>query len=86
MVQYLIQMNKLYSGSTRSGVRTMARGNNIPNSFLVLHEKAGKDWLKGFLKRHKNAVSVRKLIETSVAPANGFDEESVSAFMTFWNK
>nr|CAH7729982.1 unnamed protein product [Callosobruchus chinensis] len=75
LVEYLI-MDKNYFGLTRRDVRSvayqLAKQNNIPNSFSLNHQTAGKDWLKRFLKRHERILSVRKPTGTSLARAVGF--------------
>nr|CAH7741866.1 unnamed protein product [Callosobruchus chinensis] len=47
LVEYLIMMDKKYVGLTRRDVRSvayqLAKQNNIPNSFSLIHQTAGKD-------------------------------------------
>lgn len=41
---------------------------------------AGKDWLYGFLKRHKNNISLRFPENISIARAMGFNKQAVYKF------
>lgn len=84
LVKYLLEMEARYWGLTREDVRSLAfqlaKQNNIPNPFSVLNNCAGKDWLYGFCKRHKDKLSIRTPTGTSFDRAKGFNRESVKLF------
>lgn len=80
LVRYaLILEEKLY-GLTQMDMRRMAYQlavrNNVPNSFK--DDRAGRYWLKGFLSRHKQILSMRKSSRTSFARANGFTKQRMN--------
>ena len=54
--------------------------NNISSKFSVLQECASKDWFYGFMRRHKDQLSLRKPIGTSFDRAKGFTRENVGLF------
>ncbi|CAH0731024.1 unnamed protein product, partial [Brenthis ino] len=59
---------KIFYGCTAREIKRMAYGyavkNNVPNNFNNATQIAGKDWLKGFMKR--NNLSIRKAEETRI--------------------
>ncbi|KAF2886293.1 hypothetical protein ILUMI_19880 [Ignelater luminosus] len=57
----------------------LAERNNLPNNFNKTTQTAEKDWLYGFLNRHRN-ISLRDPEKTSVARAKGFNRTAVSKF------
>nr|CAI5854020.1 unnamed protein product [Callosobruchus analis] len=75
-------MEGLFYGLTRMDLRRpayqVAVQNNIENPFR--EGVAGRYWLKGFLKRHQNILSVRQPTGTSYARANGFTRERMNEF------
>ncbi|KAL0858570.1 hypothetical protein ABMA27_012420 [Loxostege sticticalis] len=76
-------MESKFHGLTRSDLRRMAymlaKRNNLPNPFQE-SGLAGKTWLRLFLKRHKDKLSVRKPTGTSFARAFGFNKDNVNNF------
>ncbi|OXU16358.1 hypothetical protein TSAR_013303 [Trichomalopsis sarcophagae] len=52
----------------------------IPHHFSKETGFAGKDWLRGFMRRHE--LSLRKAEHTSAARANGFNKEAVQEFFS----
>ncbi|XP_044726877.1 uncharacterized protein LOC123290680 [Chrysoperla carnea] len=56
----------------------LALKNNIKNPFKGGF--AGRYWLKGFLKRHQEILSIRQSTGTSQARANGFTKERMDEF------
>jgi hypothetical protein len=56
LVQYCLLIREGFFGITKADLRRLAYRltvtNNLPNSFNVKNESAGKKWLKGILKRH----------------------------------
>lgn len=83
LVDYLLMMESKFHGLTRNDVRRMAymlaRRNQLENPFGNAG-MAGKKWLKLFLKRHKDKLSVRRPTGTSFARAFGFSKEKVDTF------
>ncbi|KAJ3655330.1 hypothetical protein Zmor_014465 [Zophobas morio] len=72
----------IFYGCTSLQIRKMAYEyavqNNIKHNFSTTHEMAGKDWLKGFMRR--NNLSVRKAKGTSLNKATAFNREEVTLF------
>ncbi|KAJ4445693.1 hypothetical protein ANN_12378 [Periplaneta americana] len=58
----------------------LAKRNGITNRFSELRGSAGKDWLYGFLRRHKDRISIRSATGTSLSRTKGFNKASVGAF------
>ncbi|XP_014674747.1 PREDICTED: uncharacterized protein LOC106814888 [Priapulus caudatus] len=56
LVDYVLHLETLMYGLTTNDVRNLAYQlavrNGLPNSFNKDKEKAGKDWLLSFMKRH----------------------------------
>jgi hypothetical protein len=77
-------MEERFFGVTRADLRRLAYrlavANNIPNSFNVKNEAAGKKWLKGFLKRHAEILSVRLPHGIQAARVKSFTKENVNKF------
>nr|CAI5862407.1 unnamed protein product [Callosobruchus analis] len=82
LVDYILVMEGLFYGLIRMDLRRLAYQvavqNNIENPFR--EGVAGRYWLKGFLKRHQNILSVRQPTGTSYARANGFTRERMNEF------
>ncbi|KAF2894018.1 hypothetical protein ILUMI_12155 [Ignelater luminosus] len=62
----------------------LAERNSLPNNFNKTTQMAGKDWLYGFLNRHRN-ISLRDPEKTSIARAKGFNCTAVSKFYDLLN-
>lgn len=81
-VDYILTMEAKFYGLTRRDIRIMAyklvQQNGMKNSFR--NEIAGRRWLDGFLRRHKETLSLRKPTGTSFARALGFNSENASRF------
>ena len=73
--------NSLY-GLTRNDIQDLVFQfcckNHIPNPFQT-HERAGREWLKGFIQRHPD-ISVRKPENVSIGRAYGFSQHKVNDF------
>ncbi|XP_075163130.1 uncharacterized protein LOC142235757 [Haematobia irritans] len=73
-----------WSHDTRADIRSLcfqiASINNIPNKFSVMEECAGKYWLNGFIRRHRNIISLRKPTETSMDSVREFSRENVDLY------
>lgn len=82
LVQYILVMEAKYYGLTRKDVRrmayTLASRNGIEHPFK--NGVAGRSWLDGFLRRHKNVLSTRRPTGTSFARALGFNRNNVEEF------
>ena len=83
LVEYLLSLESMMFGLTTNDVRNLAfqlaEKNNLPNSFNKAKRKAGKDWLQGFMHRHKE-LSLRQPEATSAARAKSFNPETVNKF------
>ena len=79
--EHILKLESMFFGLTPRDVRTLAfqyaELNGIPHSFSG--GMAGKDWLRGLLKRHKD-LSLRSPEATSAARASGFNRPAVDAF------
>ncbi|KAJ4426296.1 hypothetical protein ANN_27109 [Periplaneta americana] len=64
----------------RKPVFFLAKRNGITNRFSELRGSAGKDWLYGFLRRHKDRISILSATGTSLSRTKGFNKASVGAF------
>jgi len=85
LCDYLKNSARIYFGLTPLEVRKLAyelgmkNDLKLPDSWLE-NSMAGEDWLRGFLKRHKNDISVRLPEATSIARASSFNEKNVTLF------
>lgn len=83
IVEYCEKMDNLYYGMTISAIRKLvfqyATINDIPNRFNKDLQMAGRDWVEGFLKRHKT-ICLRQSVATSLARAIGFNKVQVDRF------
>ena len=83
LVEYLLSLESMMFGLTANDVRNLAfqlaEKNNLPNSFNKAKRKAGKDWLQGFMHRHKE-LSLRQPEVTSAARAKTFNPQTVNKF------
>lgn len=83
IVEYILKMEGRLFGLTISDLKSLAyqfaTRNNIKHNFNDDKEQAGKDWVIGFLKRHKN-LSLRLPEPTSAARASAFNEVNVGKF------
>lgn len=82
LVEYILTMENKFYGLTRMDLRRLAYQlalkNNISNPFKKGF--AGRYWLKGFLKRNQQILSIRQPTGTSQARANGFTKERMDEF------
>lgn len=82
LVEYALEMESKFYGLTQMDLRRLAYQlalrNNISNPFTS--NAAGRYWLKGFLSRNKNILSMRKPTGTSFARALGFTKERMDEF------
>lgn len=83
LAKYCKIMESAYFGLSRNDLRIMAYQLAIRNkknhTFSETKLTAGKNWLKGFLKRHPD-ISFRQPTGTSISRVKGFNKESVNCF------
>ncbi|CAM1311604.1 Uncharacterised protein r2_g2208 [Pycnogonum litorale] len=83
IVNYVLHMETCMFGLTTNSIRSLAyqlcQRNNIPCPFDNVKEKAGKDWLYGFMVRHPS-LTLRQPEATSAARARAFNSENVGKF------
>lgn len=83
LVEYIKHMESRLFGLTTTELRCvafqLAEKNQLQHNFKMENEKAGLDWLKGFLKRHPD-LSLRSPEPTSAARAMGFNKVAVGKF------
>jgi len=81
---YLIHRSRMCYGLTPVDVRKLAHelaeknGKTVPGMWKQ-EQMAGKDWLYGFMKRHRE-LSLRKPEATSLSRATSFNERNVNEF------
>lgn len=84
LAKYVEHCSKIYYGMTTKDLRkfafdlAVANKNKFPEAWRK-NELASKDWLKGYLKRHKN-LSIRSPEATSLARATAFNRANVNLF------
>ncbi|XP_045456068.1 uncharacterized protein LOC123665882 [Melitaea cinxia] len=83
LVEYILTLESKFHGLTRTDLHRMAYmlavRNNLQNPFGE-SGIAGKTWLRLFLKRHKDKLSIRRPTGTSFARVFGFNKENVDNF------
>ena len=81
--QYIINMDKAFYGLTIMDIRVLVfeycDRNNISNPFNKETKLAGEDFVRGFLKRHKD-LSLRKPQGVALNRVYGLNREAVSAY------
>ena len=89
LCDYILYMEaKLFAFDTleiRELAFDLAKKLKISNPFNGESELAGIDWVKNFLKRHKQ-LTYRKPEPTSAARASGFNKEAVAQFFDLYEK
>ena len=84
----ILDMENALYGLTRSDLQDLVFQfcckNQIPNPFTTT-EKAGRDWLNGFLQRNPE-ISIRKPENVSIGRAYGFSRHKVADFFTKYLK
>ena len=58
----------------------LAERNRIPHKFSQQTQRAGKDWVRWFLQRHRDVLSPRRATPISFQRAWGFTQECVNIF------
>ena len=83
LVEHVLLLEQRLFGLTLTDLRQLAfelaEKNHISHTFNKEKKRAGKDWLYGFLKRHKQ-LSLRNPEKTSIARAKGFNYIVVQKF------
>jgi hypothetical protein len=83
LAEHCFLMERKFFGLTMADVMRLtyqlAVRNGIKNQFCKENEKAGRKWLKNFLRRHPQ-ISVRTPEGLSLSRARGFTPESVAQF------
>ena len=83
LVEHIIKLQQMLFGLTTADVKTLAfkvaEQMGINNPFNKQKGGAGKDWLRGFLRRHPT-ISIRSPEATSIGRAVGFNKPSVDKF------
>jgi len=86
LVDYILQAGTIYYGLSTIEVRKFAyeyAAANLPVEKIPRTwrnaERAGMDWLQGFMKRHLQ-LAIRKPQATSLSRAISFNEHNVKAF------
>ncbi|XP_067642531.1 uncharacterized protein [Eurosta solidaginis] len=89
LVDYVLTMESKLFGLSRMDVKylayQLAEKNNIMHPFSKENQLAGKDWLRGFLKRNPN-LAFRSPTGTSLARARGFTKDNVNTFFDILEK
>ena len=84
----ILDMENALYGLTRSDLQDLVFQfcckNQIPNPFTTT-EKAGRDWLNGFLQRNPE-ISIRKPENVSIGRAYGFSRHKLADFFTKYLK
>jgi len=83
LAEHCLLMERKFFGLTMADVMRLAYQlavrNRIKNQFCMRNKKAGRKWLKNFLRRHPQ-ISVRTPECLSLSRAKGFTPESVAQF------
>lgn len=81
--EYLKKLDDMFFGMTAKDLRVLAyeyaEKNKIPHRFNPETKIAGKEWLRGFMKRHPD-ISLRQPTSTSIARAMGFNMPQCERF------
>lgn len=89
LTDQVIKLGKLFYGITPLEIQrcayTYAVKNKLKHPFSPTHEKAGRDWLEGFLRRN-STISLRKPESTSANRIEAFNKEEVTLFYDNLNK
>lgn len=85
LVNYIQQIDSMYYGLTAKGLRELAYQfadmSKIPHRFNNGKKIAGKDWLRGFCRRHPE-IALRQPTSTSIARAVGFNKPQCDRFFS----
>jgi hypothetical protein len=84
LTEYLLESSRMCYGLTPADVRSLAYDLAVKNEKTIPEswqrdKKAGKDWLTGFLKSHRN-LSIRSPEATSLSRVTSFNETNVKEF------
>jgi hypothetical protein len=83
LVRHVLDLETRLFGLSCIELRTLAfdiaEANGVEHNFSRETHRAGKDWFKGFIKRHPE-LSIRKPEATSLARAQAFNRPQVSKY------
>lgn len=85
LVDYLQQASRLHYGLSKNSARQLAYQFGSRNKIQMPpsweeNEKAGLDWVEGFMKRHSSFLSLRIPQATSLSRATSFNRVNVNEF------
>lgn len=85
LVEYIINVAHMKYGLTKKGVRLLAlKFAKANNKSLPLNSEtdsiAGEEWMRGFLKRHSDKLSIRTPEATSLSRCTSFNRHNVQLF------
>lgn len=85
LVRYITTIAKMNYGLTKKKVRELAFKFAVANKKNYPHtwnepKLAGEEWMRLFLKRHSEALSIRKPEKTSLSRATSFNQTNVNNF------
>src|SRR6218665_2788411 len=86
LVSYIVRIEEKFFGLTMEDVRKLAYQLAVRNGLIRSESKEdsfGKDWLKGFLRRHRE-ITPRTPEATSAARARGFNRIVVGKFFDMY--
>ena len=80
LVEHVLLIQHMMFGLSTSDIRQLAfdlaEKKKVVHPFRLNNKMAGKDWLRGFLRRHTE-ISIRSPKSTSLGRAVGFNKPSV---------
>jgi len=85
LVTYLTEASKMFFGLSAKETRKLAYefainlGKSVPGNWTS-NVSAGPDWFSGFMKRHKDVLSVRTPEATSLSRMTSFNRTNVNMF------
>ena len=86
LVEYWLPLESMMFVLTTNDVKNLAfrlaEKNKLSNSFNKAKRKAGKDWMQGFMHRHKK-LSLRPPEATSAARGRSFNSQIVNTLLTY---
>ncbi|KAH9628457.1 hypothetical protein HF086_005910 [Spodoptera exigua] len=84
LIEHIKKLDEMFYGMTlkkmRSTVYEYAERNNYTHHFNRETKMAGKHWVRDFMKRHADRISLRQPTSTSIARAMGFNRPQVNRF------
>jgi hypothetical protein len=88
LVKHVINIQQMFCGLTSQDIHRLpfqfADRSNIQHPFDKVKQMAAVDWLKGFMKRHKDKITLRTPEVTNLTRAVGFNNHSVDKFTNLY--